>query len=61
MSNRYPCVMQDDESGYWFVAESTGPVSWKYHRWRIFAILERIIYGRRQTKLEKNNICGGGR
>jgi hypothetical protein len=33
---RYPCIMQDDDSGLYFVAESTGPTSWRYHRrwWR---------------------------
>lgn len=37
---KYPCVMQDAEGGGWFVAESTGPVTWRYHRWRWLAILE---------------------
>jgi hypothetical protein len=30
----YPCIMQDDESGMYFIAGSTGPRSWRYHhRW----------------------------
>jgi hypothetical protein len=33
----YPCIMRDDETGLWFVAESTGPRSWRYHRWWIMA------------------------
>lgn len=28
----YPCILQDENSGYWFIAESTGPRSWRYHR-----------------------------
>lgn len=34
----YPCIMHDDDSGLYFVAGETGPVSWRYHKrwWRAF-------------------------
>jgi hypothetical protein len=33
--------MQDDDSGLYFVAEATGPQSWRYHKswWRALAEL----------------------
>jgi hypothetical protein len=40
MYMKYPCVMHDDESGRYFVAGSTGPVSWRYHRYWWQALLE---------------------
>lgn len=40
---KYPCIMRDDASGFYFVATSTGPLSWKYHRFRWQAALELWI------------------
>lgn len=39
---RYPCILRDEDSGMYFVAESTGPRSWRYHRtwWR--ALIEYL-------------------
>jgi hypothetical protein len=37
---KYPCVMRDDDSQLYFVAESTGPRSWIYYRWWLRAWIE---------------------
>lgn len=39
---RYPCILQDEDSGLYFVAETTGPRSWRYHRSRFTAWLEMV-------------------
>lgn len=42
---KYPCIMQDDDSRLYFVAESTGPRSWRYHRFWLRAWWE-LVTGR---------------
>jgi len=39
---RYPCILRDDESGLYFVAEASGPATWRYYRswWR--ALVELV-------------------
>jgi len=39
----YPCIMRDDDSGLYFVAESTGPRSWRYHRFWLLAFVELYL------------------
>jgi len=46
--NRYPRVMRDLATDWWFVAGSTGPVSWRYHkhRWSARVELAWMTWGR---------------
>lgn len=45
----YPCIMRDDSSGLYFVAESTGPRTWRFHRYRWCAWIELLLTGWRNS------------
>lgn len=38
----YPCILRDADSGLYFVADSTGPCSWRYHRFWLRAVIELL-------------------